>query len=61
MKKRDCFMRVDGEDLRVAKGIASFKGVTLKEYFAEMIDNEAQVFKKEISDPFTKYRRRKNT
>lgn len=60
MKKHDCFMRVHPEDLRIAKGIASFKGVTLKQYFGELVDNEAQLFQKEIKDPFTKYRRRKN-
>lgn len=30
---RDTLMFVSAEDLRLAKSIASFKGITLKEYF----------------------------
>ena len=51
------FLRVDVEDLRVANGIASFKGLTLKKYFRSLIDEEAKNFQYAIKNDPAAYRR----
>lgn len=53
------FLAVDPEDLRIAKGIASFKGMTLKKYFREIIDEEAKMFQQEMKSDLPAYRRRR--
>ena len=57
MVKQMKIIQVDPEDLRVAKGIASFKGMTLRKYFSSLIDDEGMRFQKDISQDI--YRRRK--
>lgn len=57
MVKRQ-YLAVDPEDLRVAKGIASFKGITLKKYFRTLIDNEAKEFQHDLQTDLSPYRRR---
>lgn len=40
MRKRNTLMAVSAEDLRLAKSIASFKGITLKEYFSVKVKED---------------------
>lgn len=55
MVARRQLLAVDPEDLRVAKGIASFKGMTLKKYFRSIIDEEAKHFQQDLPN----YRRKR--
>jgi hypothetical protein len=58
MVKHKAILAVDPEDLRIAKGIASFKGMTLSQYFRSMVDEESKQFKQEMMNEFPTYRRR---
>lgn len=59
MSKRAAHLQIDREDLRIAKGIAAFKGMSIKDYFSQMVDREAKEFHLQMRDPIPVYRRRK--
>lgn len=50
---------VDAEDVRLARGIASFKGMTMQNYFSEMITKESREFQETLKLRPEIYRRRK--
>lgn len=59
MVKKHTTMWVDSEDLRIVKGIASFKGMRIKDYFRSLVDQEAEKFQREMKSDLPVYRRRR--